>query len=174
MSGRFRGLSFRDTAIAANSLSLSGLARLLGQDRSCRVFNSAAISLTSGVDTTLTFDSERWDTDTMHSTSSNTSRLIAKTSGKYFILANVAFAANVTGIRQLRLQVNGAGASVIAGCYVPAVSLAVDHRLVLATYYNMVANDYAEVIALQNSGGALDILVNSQETPEFMMIKFPF
>ena len=40
----------------------------------CRAYNNANLALNNGTDTFLTFNSERYDTDAFHSTSSNTGR----------------------------------------------------------------------------------------------------
>ena len=175
MSMRFGARTIRDASLGSSTLVPPGVSRILGQDRSCRVFNSAVQSISNATETAVTFDSERWDTDNMHSTTANTSRLTAVTAGKYFILANVGFAQNGTGIRFLRLRLNGNEALPIAGVYVPAsADINSDHRMFVATYYNMALNDFVEVIIYQDSGGALNTLQNAQESPEFMMIKFPF
>src|SRR3990167_8910278 len=60
-------------------------------DFAARAYNDAAISLTSGTATIITLNQERWDTDTIHSTSSNTGRLTATTAGRYQIIGHIEF-----------------------------------------------------------------------------------
>ena len=56
--------------------------------------------------TTLTFDSERWDTDSMHSGSS--SQIYCNTSGKYLIGCNIEWEdAGAGGERTVQLKLNG-------------------------------------------------------------------
>jgi hypothetical protein len=70
-----------------------------GYTQGCRVFNSANIATSNDVPYTLTFDSELYDTDTMHSTVSATDRITITTTGVYLVWANVAFAYDADGVR---------------------------------------------------------------------------
>lgn len=134
-----------------------------------RVFNSAAITLTSGVGAVLTFDSERFDTGNLHSTVSNTSRLTAPITGLYLIGASVEFAANATGIRQFTLRLNG---TTIIGVIDQVLSSAGGVTwLTTDTIYRLVAGDYVEVVAAQNSGGNLNVNASGNYSPEFWMFR---
>src|SRR5262245_40483526 len=62
-----------------------------------RAYHSANQSINSGTNTTLNFDSERFDSDTIHDNVTNNSRLTCKTAGKYLICCNVRWASNATG-----------------------------------------------------------------------------
>ncbi len=74
-----------------------------------RVYNDAAISVTtSGVPQALTFNSEEYDYNGLHSTSTNTSRLTAAIGGIYTITGHATYTSNATGIRQLTIRKNGA------------------------------------------------------------------
>jgi len=55
-----------------------------------------------------TFDSETFDTDAFHSTSSNTDRLTvpAGKAGKYLVIAKMQFAGGTNGIRQVYIYKN--------------------------------------------------------------------
>jgi hypothetical protein len=56
------------------------------RDVSARVFNSADITVPDSVNSFyLSFDSEHWDTDNIHDTTTNPTRLTAQTAGKYMI-----------------------------------------------------------------------------------------
>lgn len=132
-----------------------------------RAYNSAALSiLDNGAFQALTLDSERWDTDAMHSTSSNTSRLTCVTPGVYDIVGHAEFASNATGARVLRVLLNGA--TPIAVQTNPALSGNV-HRLSVAAQYRLAAGDYVELQAFQNSGGALNVNASANHSPEFGM-----
>src|SRR6185312_14028769 len=103
--------------------------------------------------TTLTFNSERQDTDNYHSTSSNTSRLTAPAAGFYHITANSSWASNTTGNRYLDVLLDGT--TVIAsdrrsnaGCCGEG-SVNVD--------YFLNAGDYVEMRGYQESGGVLAV-----------------
>lgn len=119
------------------------------------VYNSAAVSLTSGTQTAMNADSEFFDNASMHSTSVNTSRITFGTAGRYLLVTTVNFAANATGLRAVRFLVNGTTA--LQGIKVPAVTDGSETTLVTATrLYTFAATDYAEVQARQLSGGALN------------------
>jgi hypothetical protein len=121
---------------------------------SAAVYNSAAQSIPNTTLTVVTFNTELYDTDNMHSTVSNTGRLVAPVAGKYHIAARIGFVTNATGGRQGLLRVNGVtnidqdidfGPTAAGACY-----------LLLATDYLMAAADYVEVTVVQTSGGALN------------------
>lgn len=134
---------------------------------SARVFNSATISVANNTETFLTFNSERWDTDTIHDTSSNTSRLTCKSAGKYFISGNVEWASS-PGIPLIRIKYNG---STIIAAHQVALSTG-DYRIQqIQTVWDMAVNDYVELTVIQNSGGALSINSSSKYSPEFMMVR---
>lgn len=138
-------------------------------DISARVFNSASISLTNNTWTTLTFNSERWDTDTIHSTVSNTGRLTATTAGKYLIIGHAEFSTHATGIRQLQIRLNGATPLIFFNIH--TMNGADAGMLMISTQYNLAADDYVELLAFQNSGGALNVNQRANSSPEFMMAK---
>ena len=56
--------------------------------------------------TALTFNTERWDTDNIHDTGSNTERLTCKTAGRYLIIANIRFEPIALGRRMLSISLN--------------------------------------------------------------------
>src|SRR5215475_15917341 len=65
-----------------------------GNDVSVRVFNSADVTVPNmnpGEWTSLTFNSERWDTANLHETATNSGRLKAPAAGKYYIFANITW-----------------------------------------------------------------------------------
>lgn len=132
-----------------------------------RVLNSANITLTTGVLKLLTFDSERYDNDTIHSTSTNTGRLTTQTEGYYTIVGNARWAANATGQRFLDIKLNGTtfigiqSLDTTTGGF-PAVT-------VTTTIYFLSVGDYVELHAFQNSGGNLDVVNFGNYSPEFMM-----
>ncbi len=140
--------------------------QFLANPPKCRVYNSAAIShATSGTAQALTFNSERYDTDTMHSTSVNTGRITFTTAGTYDLFATVAWAANVTGFRQIYFRLNGT--TIIAIASVMAITSAGEQTFQsLATTYAFAATDYVELVANQNSGGALNVVAVGNYSPE--------
>lgn len=133
---------------------------------SCRVFNSANIShATSGATQFLTFNSERWDSQTLHSTSSLTGRITMPVAGKYLVGGNISFASNTTGVRTLNIRVNGT--TTIANYACLPITGGVETPMFIETLYSFSASDYVELGCLQSSGGALNVLASGNYSPEF-------
>lgn len=126
------------------------------------VYNVGNQSCANGTETLLTFDSELFDIDGMHSTSSNTSRLTCVTPGTYQVSGYIAFDANATGVRYLALYKNGA----LVGypSTIPASSAGVSSSLALSHIIQLVVGEYLEVKAYQSSGGALNVFGGSSRT----------
>lgn len=96
---------------------------------------------------------ELWDTDTMHSTSSNAGRITVKTAGTYNIVGNGQWASNATGLRRLAIFWNG---TVHTGVNCPNGSAITVEQSIRAVI-NASVNDYFELGGAQNSGGALNV-----------------
>lgn len=132
-----------------------------------RVYNDAAISLSNDTNTALTFNTERFDNDTNHSTASNTGRLTATTAGKYIITGHVIFDSNATGRRSVDIRLNG---STQIATINYDIDSAISHAMSIATIYDMAATDYVELMAYQNSTGSLNVNATLNASPEFSMI----
>jgi hypothetical protein len=134
---------------------------------SARVYNDANISINNDTTTALTFNTERFDTDTIHNTSTNTNRLTCQTAGLYLIYGCVSWAANNAGSRSATIRLNGS--TIIAVSSILNLGAADLPRNVLSTVYSLSASDYVELTAYQNSGGALNVLAVGNYSPEFGM-----
>ena len=128
-----------------------------GNDVSARVFNSADITVPNmkpGEWTSLTFNSERWDTANLHETATNSGRLKAPVAGKYYIFANITWESPIgTGLWGLRLQLNGK--TVIAEQTLPNTAASFRISMSVGTLYSLAAGDYVEAQVFQNSGNPL-------------------
>ena len=119
----------------------------------CYAFNSGNVSLSNSTSTTITFDSELFDVDGYHSTTTNTSRLTVPTgkSGKFL----VTFTAPVgNGANQVFFYIFKNGNETYRdqnfnGSYTQNYEIS---RII-----DLVATDYVEVKAWQNSGGTLNL-----------------
>lgn len=154
-------------APVANATPAAGtIGDFLGIDPpACRVYHNANQSITtSGTSQILVFNSERYDTDAMHSTSVNTSRITFNTPGLYVVTASVEFAANATGERNLELLLNGTTFIALDGRRAQAAG---STYCTIETQYKFAATNYVEIRALQSSGGALNVNNFSQASPEF-------
>lgn len=135
-----------------------------------RVFNSGAISIPNNVETALTFDSELYDTDALHSTASLTSRFTVPAGGGRFCLGgSIEFAANPTGDRHLAIKVNGIAYYVVADSRLACATLPT--RLSVATEFSFSAGDFVELVAYQNSGISLNIVRSSEYSPSFWIAR---
>ena len=160
-----------------------------------RVYNSSNITITNATWMTLTFDSERWDTNNLHDINSNTSRLTAPNDGVYLIECMGRFDANTTGVRSTFLIVNANGnvnnGTTIACTGIPALATGAptsiqqdkDGPIVMASptkspfmvssIYQLTTGDYVECFVYQNSGVNLAVLPVNANSPEFMMVRMP-
>ena len=123
-------------------------------DVSVHVTKSGNQTLTTGVDTFITWDTETFDTDTMHSTVTNTSRLTATTAGKYCVGGHVEIGASATGQRDVLIMKNGT--TVVSRMAIDAAAAGVT-IVPIAGFVQLSATDYVELRVTQNSGGNLDV-----------------
>jgi hypothetical protein len=121
------------------------------------VKSSVNQSIANGVNTTLSFDLEDYDTDNLHSTTTNNSRITISRAGLWLFFATVVFASNSTGFRTVYLGINGGGSIGVTRVTVNAVS-GIETYVCAAGMKNLSVNDYVEVIVSQNSGAALNVL----------------
>ena len=139
----------------------------------CTATNVAATSYANNTRAVVPLATEDADTGgsydgAMHSTSSNNSRVIATTAGRYRLTARESWAANATGRRLLDVTKN-TGGTFAAGSLVlsaaPAFTLTAADvcRVDAECELDLAANDYVEMWAYQTSGGnlALDTAAGS-------------
>jgi hypothetical protein len=129
----------------------------------CSVYKSAAQSIANTTSTTLTFDSEAFDTDAFHSNVTNNSRITipAGKAGKYLVSALIVFATNATGIRGVSLMKNGATiANLVQGPSGATNSTYSNGSAV----FDLAVADYLEIQVYQSSGGNLNVGSGSDGT----------
>jgi hypothetical protein len=148
-----------NTVLTADSSTTTGLKWAAPAGASfvgCQVYKSAQQTLTNNTETALTFNTERFDTDTFHDTSTNTSRMTIPSgkAGYYLVIATVTFLTNSTPARAVTLRLNGNeyaylqqlepvsnGGTITGGSYI----------------INLAVADYIEIFARQESGGNLNV-----------------
>lgn len=134
------------------------------------VYHATNQTTTTGVPFTFAFDTERFDTDTIHDTVTNNSRLTCKTAGKYQITGSIAWDVNATGLREARLFLNGT--TVIGKDYRMTVTTALESTYQTVTVlWDMAVNDYVELLGRQLSGGNLAATGTSSGLTQFMMAR---
>lgn len=109
----------------------------------------------------VAFDAEVYkNTSSMHSNSTNPTRIIAPKTGCYHVTAQAGFATNASGRRVVTLRKNAAGNSA-GGTQVVVVGLGANNTDNTQVQVNMDvelnANDYLEMFVLQSSGGNLNV-----------------
>jgi hypothetical protein len=109
---------------------------------------------TGGSGLKIPFDTETHDTDTIHSTVTNTTRLTCVTTGVYSIGASLMYAANATGNRDAYILLNNT--TFIAADNQSARATG-GTTLTPQTIYPLTAGDYVELVTYQTSGGALNV-----------------
>jgi hypothetical protein len=156
-------LAFHNTHLAENAIDAHAAMP------AARVYNGAAQSITTATPTALAFNSERFDTDTIHDVVTNNSRLTCKTAGIYSIFGSVRFATNAIGRRELFIKLNGT--TIIATQIIQAVTDVNITGLNISTLYSLSVNNYVELFVQQTSGGDLNVDTISAYSPEFAMVK---
>jgi cell pole-organizing protein PopZ len=135
---------------------------------SVRVYRATAQAIATATETALLFDAERWDTDSMHSTASNTSRLTATTAGTYIISISVSFAGNTTGYRQVSVRLNGTD-YIASDNRRPNASASDPVNVSISVVWKMDAGDYVEAMVSHTAGVSLNVTAGAKYTPEFAM-----
>lgn len=141
----------------------------LANPPTARVYNDSIIAVANATWTALPMTLERFDTNSIHDTATNNTRLTAKTAGKYLIIGYFRIAQNATGQRLAAIRLNGT--PMIARVTENPNSTAVSPELCVSTIWNMALNDYVELYAFQDSGGSLDVAPVDGVSTEFMMVK---
>ncbi len=139
--------------VSFNNLDINGTNSLWV----ARISYTATQSLTNNTATKLTFDTasatpttDSYDPKSWFDNAND--RITIGQAGFYTISANVGFASNATGRRLVQIYVNGSDRG---GVQVAALSGATT-ILSASTNVYLAVNDYVEVFALQQSGGALN------------------
>lgn len=121
----------------------------------CGVTISSPQSIPNDTNTAVSWDIEDHDYGGMWSAGLPT-LLVAPAAGVYTIQATVVFAINTTGLRWVVFRKNG-GATYRGGQTFAGTTNAFQYCSMALPAVSMSLNEYWEVIAYQNSGGALDI-----------------
>jgi hypothetical protein len=160
--------AYPNPTIAAGAVGPSKL----GTIPAVRAWNDAGQTVPTAATSdsnTLTFNTNVYDTQGLHSTTTNTSRLTAPISGVYDVSVSVIWASNGTGRRSLSIVKGGdtflaAGSQVVA---VPGAGLVTNQTV--STQLRLPAGGYVEAIVSQDSGGNLAVRSLNPGSPAFEM-----
>ena len=154
------GVGANNTVLTADSAEASGLKWATPASSTptyvgALAYSNANQSIANATNTAILLQAEDFDTDSFHSTSSNTSRMTipAGKGGKYLIQGALLWANGTTGARTLGFFKNG---SQVALWDVTPAS-ATTWSFACSMTMNLVATDYVELYAVQQSGGAVNV-----------------
>lgn len=125
----------------------------------CKAYNNATQSLSDATVTALTLNSEEIDTNGFHSTVTNTARITIPSGldGDYLIVGKTNFAASTNlGANYLWIRKNGTTSIVGSQADIPTNSLR-DVAPVVSVIASLVATDYIELMAYQDSTGTVNV-----------------
>ena len=122
----------------------------------CDLYKSAVQSISTGVWTAVTFDTEVYDTNSLHSTTTNTSRITIPTglTGKYLFTGNIVFSASATGVRGINLYKDG---STYKEIFMDSASSSYSTIQSWSIITSAVAGSYYETFVYQESGGSINL-----------------
>lgn len=154
--------NFQRISLAINSNSST--IRAVTTPNGGRVFHNANVSVPNNAWTALPFNSQHYIAGVSHSVSVNNSRITIDVSGQYVIGGCVAFAPHATGQRGVGIRRNGNDFLAIALCDRASVG---ETFLNASTVVSLTQGEFLEMVAFQNSGGALNVNRLVNYSPEF-------
>jgi hypothetical protein len=157
LSGNYPNPSLADGSVTTSKIAAAavGISKL-GTIPAVRAFNSALVAAADGAVVTVPFNSESFDTAGLHSTTTNTGRLVAPVAGVYQVTGGVRWSANASGTRFLAIGKNGG--SWQASDWRPAAGALFNITdQSVSTLVALDAGDWVQLDAYQDSGSALTI-----------------
>lgn len=123
-----------------------------------------AISLTTGVITPITWDTEILDYAAAGFFTASSDTITIQVAGVYLVTGYCGIASNASGRRRITIQINGVNRSLI--------SLNADttqiHHLSIAGQFNLAVNDTVKLAVAQDSGGPLS--TSTSEIPHMEVV----
>lgn len=130
-------------------------------------YRNGDLAVTTGTETIITLNAETYDTDSMHSTSSNTGRLVAATAGLYQCTLRVFFQTNTTGYRWARIYLNGVGVTVLDEASNENPSSTTTTSLLCQVEQYLDVGEYVEASCYHTRGSNLNLLGSGQRLTRF-------
>lgn len=157
-----------NTAPAAWGVTVNDDLNYFNDPPRVKVYRSAVYGIVTATNTMVAWNAEEWDTDTMHSTSSNTTRLVATTPGRYEFKCRIVFDAHATATigRRLKIWKNGNSGELLDSDIVETPSGGSYARLFCSSWVTLDAGDYIEAEVYQDSGGDLSVIGAALGTSE--------
>ena len=127
----------------------------------CQAKRATDQTISNNTLTVLTFDAHDFDTSSYHSLVTNTERLTVPSTGYYLVNAQVMFATNASGYRQLGIFKNGTRLNYATAT---AATSATEATIIFNLMVSLTAADYLEIKVYQNSGGNLAVYGDTSNT----------
>ena len=126
----------------------------------CALSSSVDLNINNNTTTAITWNTEDFDTDGFHSTSTNTSRFTipAGKAGKYLFQSTIRLNNNTTGNRTLSLSKNGT--NIKSFIMIPT---AVNPSISVSAVVSLAEADYVEATYLQDSGSTVPIYLTTNQ-----------
>ena len=161
-------LSSAVTVNGAMTFGSSGTVTL-PRPSACRVTHSALTQIPGVSNTGLNWDTERFNTGAIHSTSVNSSRITFGSTGLWMVGANIEFSSNVQGDPRVRIYLNDTNPIVAAAG--PLVGSKAQILCPSGLWNVTAAADYITCVVDQTSGSTSRILLTADSSPEFWAFK---
>ena len=140
-----------------------------GSFSGCRAVKTGSNqSISDGTATAVTLNTEDFDTSSYHDNSTNNTRMTVPSTGYYLLIGNIGYGSNSSGTRHVSFRVDGSSYSTQSGY--AAVNGAVTVVCNVDVIY-LTTGQYVEMMAYQNSGGALNIIHDLSDLTYFDIVK---
>jgi hypothetical protein len=122
----------------------------------CFLYRGSDQTISNNTQTAVLWDNETLDTNSFHSTSTNTSRITIPSgkAGKYLVFSKINWQSNATDIRFSFFKKNGTAVANGNGTFIDSDGYAINVDQIVI---DLAENDYLEVFCQQNSGGNLGV-----------------
>jgi hypothetical protein len=132
-------------------------------------YQTTAQSISTATWTSFNIDTELFDSDGAHSTVTNTSRYTATVPGTYMVIGSSGWVSNSTGLRRVRIAVNGVAVfGTGTGAEAQTTSGVSGHITSTLVQLNG-TTDYVEVQGHQTTGAALSTSGGSDFSPSLRL-----
>lgn len=124
-------------------------------DKSCKVYTSVDIGITPSTQHAIAFDTEVFDTDTMHNNVTNNTRITATTAGKYAFVGAISLrTTNYSGAYYVYARKNGSGDEFRTRhqTYFNATGFTFEFAVPISFVSNLSAGDYIEIVVYVSNG----------------------
>lgn len=120
-------------------------------------YDSTVLSVANNVSTLMSWNAEVLDSDNMHNSGTNPSRITCNAAGLFHVDVGIAWTANGTGSRITHIRKNSAGSATGGTQLFDFTAMASPNTFSFGSSFDvdLIVGDYIEVFVQQISGGSL-------------------